>query len=80
MDKRNYGVKENLMDKTKTGKKMAMAIAGAYFLKDITDWHMACLIAGLIAVGILCQTYIDVSRMRNDDASPPIERDPESPG
>ena len=61
------------MDKTKTGKKMAMAIAGAYFLKDIEDWKMACLIAGLITVGIIAQTVIDVLKMRNPGMEPIAE-------
>lgn len=50
----------------KTGKKATMAILGAYFLKDIEDWNMALLTAGLLAVGLVCQTVIDVIKVRQD--------------
>ena len=54
----------------KTGKKMAMAILGAYFLKDIEDWNMALLTAGLLTVGLVCQTVIDVRKVRQDEPTP----------
>jgi len=41
-------------------KKMLMAISGAYFVKDIAEFRMAALVAGLIGVGIVCQTFIDI--------------------
>lgn len=41
-------------------KKMLMAITGAYFVKDIAEWRMAALVAGLIGLGIVCQTVIDI--------------------
>jgi len=42
-------------------KKMLMAISGVYFVKDITEFRMAALMAGLIGVGIIAQTIIDVA-------------------
>jgi len=48
----------------KTGKKMAMAIVGAYFLKSIEDWNMALLTAGLLTVGLVCQTAFDIIKLR----------------
>lgn len=43
-------------------KKMAMAIAGAYFVKDIEDIYVSCLVTSLIAIGIICQTVIDIQK------------------
>lgn len=46
-------------------KKMLMAISGAYFVKDIAEWRMAALVAGLIGLGIVCQTVIDIFASKN---------------
>ncbi len=47
-------------------KKMAMAIAGAYFVKDIADIYTACLVTGLLITAIVCQTAIDVKIKRKE--------------
>lgn len=44
-------------------KKMLMAISGAYFVKDITEFRMAALVTGLIGIGIIAQTIIDVAAL-----------------
>jgi hypothetical protein len=41
-------------------KRMSVALVGVYLVKDIEDIYMALIVAGIIAVGILCQTYTDV--------------------
>lgn len=48
------------LTKMDISKKMLMAISGAYFVKDIAEFRMAALVAGLIGVGIVCQTVIDI--------------------
>ena len=48
------------LTKMDISKKMLMAISGAYFVKDIAEFRMAALVAGLIAVGIICQAVIDI--------------------
>lgn len=44
-------------------KKAAMAIAGAYFVRDIMEFQMAALVAGLICFGIAAQLVIDVVKI-----------------
>jgi len=48
------------LTKMDISKKMLMAISGAYFVKDIAEFRMAALVAGLIGIGIVCQTVIDI--------------------
>jgi hypothetical protein len=46
----------------KFGKKMMMAIMGAYLVKDIADLNAQIVVSLLIAVGIAAQTVIDIRR------------------
>ena len=48
-------------------KKMLMAVTGAYFVSEMTDLKLALIVAGLIAVGIICQTVIDATKGKNNE-------------
>lgn len=41
-------------------KRMSVALIGVYFVKDVEDILMALIVAGIIVVGIACQTLTDV--------------------
>jgi hypothetical protein len=51
-------------------KKMLMALTGAYFVKDIIEFRTAVLVSGLIAVGIICQTVIDIFNLKKPTLYP----------
>jgi hypothetical protein len=44
-------------------KKMGIAIATMFFVKDIEDIYLACILTSIAAVGIICQTVIDVIKL-----------------
>ncbi len=41
-------------------KRMSVVLIGVYLVKDIQNLYMAAIVAGLIAIGIACQTWTDV--------------------
>ena len=45
-------------------KKMAVAIAAMYFLKDVEDIKSKAILAAVAVAGIICQTVIDVIKLR----------------
>ena len=57
----------NLPDLTKMdiSKKMLMALVGSYFVSEMQELKLALIVAALIAVGIVCQTVIDVKGVKN---------------
>jgi hypothetical protein len=45
-------------------KKMAVAIAAMYFLKDVEDIKSKAILAAVAIAGIICQTVIDAIKLR----------------
>ena len=52
-------------------KRMAMAAFGAYLIKDIADLRLAGIVAVIIVVGMLCQTFTDIKGKTDKTVSPP---------
>ncbi len=53
-------------------KRMAMAAFGAYLIKDIADLKLACLVAAIVVVGMICQTITDIRGKKNETKANPV--------
>ena len=53
------------LNKMNVSKKMAMAIAGAYFVKDIENITLAGIVAAILGIAIICQTVIDIAELKS---------------
>ncbi len=61
------------MSNVQIPKRMSVILLGVYLVKDIEQTSMALIVAGLIAVGLACQTWTDIKGKK--PAVPEIDRE-----